>query len=309
MNRLLSGDNLKGSPTGMTSPEKAVIAAGNGPTFGRLCNVKREALTCGRLSLVVLLISLLLPNLRIDAQAFTNRQPLAQRTVSDAVASAQIAASKEIEAENILREAEVFKKAGNFQEGAEKLREILPLCSQLNIAPIVKASQALDSILLKWELDSQRQVEAEQAKQARQVSQAGDGDTAAREKYAAKSTELAETTRSIVLLERDLRATESALSEHEMAQSQTKTVGGYATRTLLQKKCVQLKINIDAMKLKASQLQDEVALTRPRANSIPSVQPRPIRVSQSAPWKLYDRLREDFREAIREAKGRNSKQR
>jgi len=220
--------------------------------------------------------------------------PVREREISDAFANAQIGAAKESEAATILKEAETFKQAGKFQAGAEKLREVLPLSPDLSTPTIIRASQALDSLLVTWQISSETN---------RLGTAHSDGYS---EIYTAWQEECSATERAIYNLNRQIAGAKQELSDFERKQQQHRAMGEYNTRMQMQKKIVELETQRVGMETKLEELR------RSKPNRPVASKSTPVTSSsksRSSPWKYYEKLQTDFREAMRDAKLRDSKRR
>jgi len=229
------------------------------------------------------------PNPNVQAAGLSN--------YSDAVASAILAGAKETEAANILTEADESKKNGRYQDGAEKLREILPLSADLTAATLIRASQALDSLLVKWQTST--------ASTRMETSESG-GDSEYREEYKAWREECEATRRGIANFERDRSSKERELHAFDLAQQQYKSLGANNTRLNMHKQILEIDTQLKVLKAKQEQLEDN----KPRQiSSRASTRRSSSSTSSPSPWKYYEKLQTDFREAVKEAKQRETKQR
>jgi len=217
--------------------------------------------------------------------------------MSDAVATAQILAARDAEAVSIIKEAEALKQARRHQDAAEKLRDILPLCSELPTPTIIRASQALDSILVRWETSSTEQGEVENGAETDTVSEE-------QKNRATWQHQCSEINRAIRNLKSQQSSAKYELWAFERKQEQVHIAGADFTRLQLKKKAADTQSQIDALQAQLDQLEANKSQSTSYRSST-----RHSTTSSLSPWRRYVSLQSDFKEAALEAKLRDSKRR
>lgn len=206
---------------------------------------------------------------------------------------------KEAQAANILKKAAGLKRAGKYPEASETLRDLLPLCPELPVAVIIQAAETLDSILVRWQTVVTAQRDKEQKTSANQK-------LTVREKYAAVVKELREAEGTVEQLEKEKAQAEQAVRKFERGQAQGYTLGAEYERGQLNQQCEACANRLEAEQAKVQHLTSEEARLRNARNSQAVYQHTS---STAEPWKLYAKLQDDFKDALKEARQRDAQRR